>query len=611
MEDYSKKKLTQYTTIKGECINYDICKGTFSKQYMALLDNQNCSNCANDNKFSYKYLMSFCKENDIELLKDYSTIKISSQSQIEAKCPNYNECKGITSKRFITFCETPICHDCVINNKHSYSSLIKYSEENELKILKDYSNQKLNKLSVIEGNCKNYDVCCKTFKKTFGRLLENPFCSSCATLSEYNYYSLINFCKEHNLTLLNDYSKIKVNCNTLIRGNCSNHDKCNGTFNKSFIKLKNNKFCEDCNKKIKIKYNINTLNDICEENNIKLLKEYTNDTLSCDVIIIGECINYTLCNNIFEKSFINLYNYKNVTNGYCEDCTEINRQNRRVNTCLEKYGVEYSSQSNEVREKVVNTCLNKYGYESALQHPEIIEKRIETNKIKYGCENPMQNEEIKIKTMETNLLKYGYTCPALHPDIIAKREETNLKVYGVKHVFSSEQTKEKIKAYNLENYGVEYYFQSEDKKEKSKKTCLEKYGVEHPMQNPEISEKASKNAYQMKKYTLPSGKIIDYQGYENYALDIILKDKKINENDIISKRTEVPKIYYKFEDKERIHFVDIYIKSKNRCIEVKSTWTFEKNKDKVFEKQKAGKKTGFEYEIWIFDNQGNLVDLYD
>jgi hypothetical protein len=213
--------------------------------------------------------------------------------------------------------------------------------------------------------------------------------------------------------------------------------------------------------------------------------------------------------------------------------------------------------------------------------------------------------------METNLLKYGYTCPALHPNIIAKREETNLKVYGVKHVFSSEQTKEKIKAYNLENYGVEYYFQSEDKKEKSKKTCLEKYGVEHPMQNPEISEKASKNAYQMKKYTLPSGKIIDYQGYENYALDIILKDKKINENDIISKRTEVPKIYYKFEDKERIHFVDIYIKSKNRCIEVKSTWTFEKNKDKVFEKQKAGKKAGFEYEIWIFDNQGNLVDLYD
>lgn len=115
----------------------------------------------------------------------------------------------------------------------------------------------------------------------------------------------------------------------------------------------------------------------------------------------------------------------------------------------------------------------------------------------------------------------------------------------------------------------------------------------------------------MKKYTLPSGKTIDYQGYENYALDIIIKDKKINENDIITKRAEVPKIYYSHEDKDRIHFVDIYIKSKNRCIEVKSTWTFEKNKDKVFEKQKAGKNTGFEYEIWIFDKQGELVDLYE
>ena len=83
------------------------------------------------------------------------------------------------------------------------------------------------------------------------------------------------------------------------------------------------------------------------------------------------------------------------------------------------------------------------------------------------------------------------------------------------------------------------------------------------------------------------------------------KDKKVNEDEIINKRTEVPKIYYSFEDKEHIHFVDIYLKSQNKCIEVKSTWTFEKNKEKVLEKQKAGKSAGFEYEIWIFDKQGD------
>jgi len=467
LEDYSKKKLTQHTTIKGKCINYDECKGTFSKQYMALLDNQCCSNCAKDNKFTYSNLITFCKENNIELLKDYSTIKVLSQSQIEGKCPNHNECKGIINKRFITLYETPICFDCVKNNKHSLGSLIKYCKENELKLLKDYSNQKLDKLSVIEGNCKNYNVCGKTFKKTFGRLLENPFCSSCGTLSEYNYYSLVNFCKENNLTLLKDYSKEDVRHNTIIEGECINYKDCNKTFSKLFSSLKNNKLCEDCNRKVK--YNINTLTNICKENNIKLLIEYSEEDLSRDTIIKGECMNYILCNNIFKKPFINFYNYKNQINGYCEECTEINRQNKTKNTCLEKYGFEYSSQSNEVREKVINTCIEKYGYESSLQHPEVIEKRIKTNKIKYGCENPMQNEEIKIKTMETNLLKYVYTSTALHPDVIAKKEQTNLKKYGVKHVFSSDQTKEKIKQYNLENYGIEYYLQSDDKKEKRKK----------------------------------------------------------------------------------------------------------------------------------------------
>lgn len=111
--------------------------------------------------------------------------------------------------------------------------------------------------------------------------------------------------------------------------------------------------------------------------------------------------------------------------------------------------------------------------------------------------------------------------------------------------------------------------------------------------------------------TVPSGKIIDYQGYENYGLDMLLKNEKINELDIITKRTEVPKIYYTHENKECVHFVDIFVKSQNRCVEIKSTWTFDKKRDKVLLKQQAGKKAGFRYDIWIFDRDGNLVDLYE
>lgn len=43
---------------------------------------------------------------------------------------------------------------------------------------------------------------------------------------------------------------------------------------------------------------------------------------------------------------------------------------------------------------------------------------------------------------------------------------------------------------------------------------------------------------------MPSGKIIDYQGYENFALDELLNVENINEDDIITNRKDVPEIWY-------------------------------------------------------------------
>ena len=83
--------------------------------------------------------------------------------------------------------------------------------------------------------------------------------------------------------------------------------------------------------------------------------------------------------------------------------------------------------------------------------------------------------------------------------------------------------------------------------------------------------------------------------------------EKINENEIIVNRKEVPVIWYHDKNnKKRRHYVDFYIKSQNRCIEVKSTWT-NQAKNHVLEKQKAAKELGFNYEIWIYDRNGNLL----
>ena len=148
------------------------------------------------------------------------------------------------------------------------------------------------------------------------------------------------------------------------------------------------------------------------------------------------------------------------------------------------------------------------------------------------------------------------------------------------------------------------------KVESRKKTHIQNC-VEHPSQNAEYAEKHSKTSYNRKEYTFPSGKKISYQGFENYALNNLIINEKIDESDIITGCKNVPTIWYNDENnKKHRHYVDIFIPSQNRCIEVKSTWTAEKKKDCIFLKQNAAKELGYNYEICVYDGKGNIVNKY-
>ena len=102
------------------------------------------------------------------------------------------------------------------------------------------------------------------------------------------------------------------------------------------------------------------------------------------------------------------------------------------------------------------------------------------------------------------------------------------------------------------------------------------------------------------------------QGAEPYALKYLLENEKINETDIITGCKNVPTIWYNDKNgKKRRHYVDIFIPSQNKCIEVKSVWTEKINTDNIFLKQSAGKKLGHKYEIWVYDSKGNRVNVYE
>jgi len=228
----------------------------------------------------------------------------------------------------------------------------------------------------------------------------------------------------------------------------------------------------------------------------------------------------------------------------------------------------------------------------------------------FYCDNCM----IKIKVnhrKETHLKNCGFITNLKCPLTKEKIKNTNLIKYGCEHNSQSEEIKNKKKLTLLNNYGVEYPTQSEIIKQKSKETSQKNYGTDHPSQNADYAEKHSKTSYNKKKYTFLSGKIITIQGFEKFALDFLLNNENINEDDIITGCKNVPTIWYNDDNgKKHRHYVDIFIPSQNKCIEVKSTWTAEKKKDCIFLKQNAAKELGYNYEIWVYDGKGNIVNKY-
>ena len=95
-------------------------------------------------------------------------------------------------------------------------------------------------------------------------------------------------------------------------------------------------------------------------------------------------------------------------------------------------------------------------------------------------------------------------------------------------------------------------------------------------------------------------------------LKTIIKEavkEAIQEDDIVVARSAVPTVWYKDNNgKKRRYFVDCFVKSQNRCIEAKSTWTASKKKDIIYLKQQALKDAGYKCEIWIYDAQGEMVE---
>ena len=83
---------------------------------------------------------------------------------------------------------------------------------------------------------------------------------------------------------------------------------------------------------------------------------------------------------------------------------------KRRSTNIERYGVAYGFQSEEVKQKRKHTMIERYGTEHALRSIKIFAEMITSHVEKYGVEYPTQRSEVMQKVKDTTANHYGSTC---------------------------------------------------------------------------------------------------------------------------------------------------------------------------------------------------------
>ena len=121
-------------------------------------------------------------------------------------------------------------------------------------------------------------------------------------------------------------------------------------------------------------------------------------------------------------------------------------KNKKIITYREHFGVDHPSKSTEVRNKLAKTLKEKYGKDivNISQVKEIQDKIKATNLERYGCEYSFQSEEVKKKIKETNNEKYGCNCVFQSKEVKDKIKQTIFKKYGVEYPLQSEEIKNKV-----------------------------------------------------------------------------------------------------------------------------------------------------------------------
>lgn len=267
-----------------------------------------------------------------------------------------------------------------------------------------------------------------------------------------------------------------------------------------------------------------------------------------------------------------------IVNIHCNYCSRAcsNSDQEVIKKMQNTWDLKSDTEVAIIQAKRKNTNLDKYGVDIASKLPEVIEKNKQSHINNWG-DYAMRNDKISKKR--------DLTCKILYGGV----------GMGSKIIF------DKMKKTNEDKYGVEYFSKTDNWYDKCVSTAISKYGKEWVSKVDSINIKQQSGGYSYHDFEFPSGKVIRVQGYEPRVLTKLLTE--YDEQDIIVGVQNIIDtigfFHYDYEGSTHRYYPDIYIKSINQVIEVKSTYTFNKEKEKNLIKRESVINKGINFKFII------------
>lgn len=133
---------------------------------------------------------------------------------------------------------------------------------------------------------------------------------------------------------------------------------------------------------------------------------------------------------------------------------------KRVQTCLEKYGVEAVSKIDEIRQKARQTCFEKYGTEMPSTLEEFKEKAKQTCLERYGVDNHSRSEQFQEFLTRTGRRKHLFSTGEGVSNVATEAGVPLSTVIRIFKLHGEEATRSYIENYDNNLYSTEATFLS-------------------------------------------------------------------------------------------------------------------------------------------------------